>query len=188
MLRTNIFRTICDSENLDKKSMEIKESLIFDCGNQKLLEELGAILYYQKKDDEAIEIYEKLTKKYPEKSEYKAFLGYLYYELDQFEESIDYLDQSLDIEPDEAFVHFLLGNCYAREGKIKEAIAAYDLAIFLDFDMFAAHLDFAIKYERMGRKKRALREFIAAYEIDSQDEELREKIIELKQELYGEVA
>ena len=76
----------------------------------------------------------------------------------------------------EPFVMFLLGNVYARKGKISTAVNCYELAIFLDFDMYIAHIDFARKYEHMGRHKAALKEYKAAYEIDSRDEGLVEKI------------
>ena len=82
-----------------------------------------------------------------------------------------------------AFVYFLLGNAYSRAGMIKEAIESYEFAIFLDFDMYTAHLDFAKKYEDMGRKEKSLKEYIAAYEIDSRDASIKEKIDILYKEI-----
>ena len=42
--------------------------------------------------------------------------------------------------------------------------------------------EFARKYENMGRFKRAIEEYKAAYDIDSRDEALKEKIAELEKE------
>ena len=103
-------------------------------------------------------------------------MGYLYYENEQLGKAENNLNRALEISAMEPFVLFLLGNVYARKGKISEAVDCYDLALFLDFDMYVAHIDFARKYEHMGRHKRALREYKAAYEIDSRDEGLIEKI------------
>ena len=82
----------------------------------------------------------------------------------------------------EPFILFLLGNIYARKGEVMKAIENYEFAIFLDLDIYIAHIDFARKYENMGRFKRALDEYKAAYEIDSRDEALKEKIAEIEKE------
>lgn len=135
MLRTIIFSEIVNSPNLEDKIRNLNEILQKEPENIKALEELGAIYYYQKKDDVAIEIYEKLSKLEPENSNIRGFLGYLYYETDQFDKAIENLNTSLDLSPDSAFVYFVLGNAYSRAGKIKDAVDSYDFAIFLDLEM-----------------------------------------------------
>jgi Tfp pilus assembly protein PilF len=70
----------------------------------------------------------------------------------------------------------LLGNIYSRRGDVVKAIDNYEFAIFLDFDIYTAHIDFARKYEHMGRHKRALEEYRAAYDIDSRDDALLDKM------------
>ena len=86
------------------------------------------------------------------------------------------MEDDIYLSEKEPFLLFLLGNVYSRKGMIKEALDCYELAIFLDFDMYGAHIDFGRKYEHMGRHEKALKEFRAAYEIDSRDEELLNKI------------
>ena len=112
-----------------------------------------------------------------------GFLGYLNYELGNYTKSIQYFNMFLDNKPGDAFVYFLLGNAYSRAGKIVEAINSYDFAIFLDLDIYSAHLDFAKEYEFLGRNKKALNEYIAAYEIDPRDKEIKEKIKYLKEKI-----
>lgn len=176
MLRTIIFKRVCKNQNLESKILELNNVLGKDSQNIKALEELGAIYYYEKKDLEAVEIYEKLTQLEPKNSNIWGFLGYLYYELDDLDNAIEKLDYSLDLSPSSPFIYFILGNAYSRAGKIKEAVDSFDFAIFLDFDIYSAHIDFAKKYEDMGRLGRSLREYIAAYEIDSRDKSIKEKI------------
>jgi len=176
MLRTAIFMGINEIENLDERRLDLRSELIFNPNDCIALKELGAILCFQKKIDDAIDIYKKLLKLDPKNSEYMAYMGYLYYEKDDFSKAIKLFNKALYIDPEAPFVYFLLGNAYSRIGRIIDAIRAYDLSIFLDFDIYDAHLEFAIKYERMGRLKKALKEYITAYEIDPRDEAVKEKI------------
>lgn len=185
MLRTKIFKDYCANKNLADREEEVRLLLLGDSSNIELLRELAAILYYKKESKEAIKIYEKLIKIEPGNADFLAFLGYLYYELDIEPKAIEYFNKSLDISPDAPFVYFLLGNAYSRNGDIIEAIKSYDFSIFLDFDIYSAHLDFAKKYEDMGRKGRALKEYVTAYEIDPRDQEIKNKICQLKEELQS---
>jgi len=182
MLRTRIFNDYCRNKDLRNREEEVRMELLENSKDVELLRELGAILYYSKRDDEAIIIYEKLLKLDGENHNFMAFLGYLHYELENHSEAINYFNMALDVAPDSPFIYFLLGNAYSRHGNIIDAIRSYDFAIFLDLDIYTAHLDFAKKYEDMGRKKRALREYITAYEIDPRDKEIEFKINKLKQE------
>ncbi|TDT70544.1 tetratricopeptide repeat protein [Hypnocyclicus thermotrophus] len=183
MLRTRIFKEICQNVDLEEKKANLKEKLKNDPNNLELLEKLAAVYYYQQEDFKAVEIYKKLVTLDPENAEYLAFLGYLCYELNELDLAIDYLNESLDIDSSAPFVFFILGNTYSRAGMIKQAVDAYDFAIFLDLDIYTAHMDFAKKYEDMGRKHNALKEYLAAYDIDSRDVKLKNKIKNLKEEL-----
>ena len=176
MLETLVFREIRYSSNNEQELIENKNRLNKNPNDTVALQNLASIYHALKENEKAIEIYEKLVKLKPNNHEFKAFLGYLYYENEQLDKAEENLNEALEIDTMEPFVLFLLGNVYARKGKISEAVDCYDLALFLDFDMYVAHIDFARKYEHMGRHKRALREYKAAYEIDSRDEGLIEKI------------
>ena len=176
MLETLVFREIRYSENNEKELIENKNRLLTNPDDTDALQNLASIYHALKENEKAIEIYERLVELKPENHEFRAFLGYLYYENEQLDKAENNLNRALEISAMEPFVLFLLGNVYARKGKISEAVDCYDLALFLDFDMYVAHIDFARKYEHMGRHKRALREYKAAYEIDSRDEGLIEKI------------
>ena len=176
MLETLIFREIRYSDNNEKELIENKNRLMLNPDDTDALQNLASIYHALKENEKAIDIYEKLVKLKPENHEFKAFLGYLYYENEQLDKAEDNLSEALEISAVEPFVLFLLGNVYARKGKISEAVDCYDLALFLDFDIYVAHIDFARKYEHMGRHKKALREYKTAYEIDSRDEGLIEKI------------
>ncbi|MCS5423045.1 M48 family metallopeptidase, partial [Psychrilyobacter sp. S5] len=140
MLRTAIFMEINEIENLDERRVDLRSELIFNPDNRMALRELGAILCFQKKTDDAIEIYKKMLKLDPKNGEYMAYMGYLYYEKDDFPEAIKLFNKALDADPEAAFVYFLLGNAYSRIGRIVDAVRAYDLAIFLDFDIYDAHV------------------------------------------------
>ncbi len=179
-MRTKILEESCQGTDLLLKEEEVRFSLLENPKDIKLLKELGAILYYSKRDEEAISIYKKLLELDKDNHNFMGFLGYLYYELEEYNKAIEYFNKALDESPDSPFIYFLLGNAYSRSGKIIEAIRSYDFAIFLDLDIYTAHLDFAKKYEEMGRIKRSLNEYIAAYEIDPRDKSIKVKIEELQ--------
>ena len=176
MLETLIFREIRYNENNEQLLKENLSKIKDNPDDTEVLQALASIYHALKENDKAIEIYEKLVKLEPEKSENWAFLGYLYYENEDLEKAEENFNRALDDNMDEPFVLFLLGNIYSRKGRIAEAVNCYDLAIFLDFDMYIAHIDFARKYEHMGRHEKALEEYRAAFRIDPRDEGLIEKI------------
>ncbi len=176
MLETLIFREIRYNNNNEQELEINKQRLSENSDDIEAMKNLASIYHALKKNNKAIEIYNRLVEIEPKNHEFRAFLGYLYYENDDLDSAEENLNKALDLSAMEPFVLFLLGNICARKGKISEAVDCYDLAIFLDFDMYVAHIDFARKYEHMGRHRRALDEYKAAYVIDSRDEELKEKI------------
>ena len=176
MLKTLLFREIRYNDNIEDELAKNEEDLKNDSNNIELLQNIAAIYHEIKKNVKAIEIYDKIVNLRPRDHEMKAFLGYLYYENEELEEAEKHLNESLNLNPMEPFVLFLLGNIYSRRGDVVKAIDNYEFAIFLDFDIYTAHIDFARKYEHMGRHKRALEEYRAAYDIDSRDDALLDKM------------
>ena len=176
MLKTLLFREIRYNDNIEDELAKNEEDLKNDSNNIELLQNIAAIYHALRKNVKAIEIYDKIVNLRPRDHEMKAFLGYLYYENEELEEAEKHLNESLNLNPMEPFVLFLLGNIYSRRGDVVKAIDNYEFAIFLDFDIYTAHIDFARKYEHMGRHKRALEEYKAAYDIDSRDDALIDKM------------
>ena len=176
MLKTLLFREIRYNDNIEDELAKNEEDLKNDSNNIELLQNIAAIYHALRKNVKAIEIYDKIVNLRPRDHEMKAFLGYLYYENEELEEAEKHLNESLNLNPMEPFVLFLLGNIYSRRGDVVKAIDNYEFAIFLDFDIYTAHIEFARKYEHMGRHKRALEEYRAAYDIDSRDDALLDKM------------
>lgn len=184
MLRKKILKRIdVSKEDLLNQEQEIRFELLTKANDIDNLKKLGTILFYKRDCEGALEIYEKLRALGKKDSDTIGFLGYLNYELGNYTKSIKYFNMFLDNKPGDAFVYFLLGNAYSRAGKIVEAINSYDFAIFLDLDIYSAHLDFAKEYEFLGRYKKALNEYIAAYEIDPRDKDIKEKIKYLREKI-----
>ena len=182
MLKTLIFKEIRYDDNIEETLKLCKSRVINNSKDVEALQNLAIIYHALRKDKEAIDIYEQLVRLKPDDFEMRAFLGYLYYEVNDLDNAADNLNKALASDPMEPFILFLLGNIYARKGEVMKAIENYEFAIFLDLDIYIAHIDFARKYENMGRFKRALDEYKAAYEIDSRDEALKEKIAEIEKE------
>lgn len=175
MLKTLIFREFRYNEDIDASIKILKEKK--DIESQK---QLASIYHAYKLNNDAIEIFEKLSEEKPEDHEIMAFLGYLYYENDSLDLAEACLRRTLTLSKKEPFVLFILGNILSRKGNILEALDYYDRAIFLDFDIITAHVDFGRKYEHMGRHKKAYKEYLAAYNLDPSAEDLKEKLDYLK--------
>lgn len=176
MLSTLIFREFRYNGNIEEYKTELKKKISKNPKDIDAMEQLARIYQAYFENDKAIELYEKLSEYLPNDHEVEGYLGYLYYENSNLDEAEERLKNAIYLSEKEPFLLFLLGNVYSRKGMIKEALDCYELAIFLDFDMYGAHIDFGRKYEHMGRHEKALKEFKAAYEIDSRDEELLNKI------------
>ena len=176
MLKTLIFKEIRYDDNIEEALKLYKAKVINNSKDTEALQNLATIYHALKKDKEAISIYEQLVKLKPDDFEMRAFLGYLYYEVNDLDKAEENLNIALNYDPMEPFILFLLGNIHSRKGEIIKAIENYEFAIFLDLDIYIAHIDFARKYEHMGRHKRALEEYKAAYDIDSRDDALIDKM------------
>ncbi len=185
MLRTLVFREFRYNKDIENCINDLKCNLENNPNDIEALKKLASIYHAYKRNNEAIEIYEKLAKLKNDDNEILSFLGYLYYENDNLVLAKKYLLDSLKLISKEPFVIFLLGNVFSREGKIIEAINYYEQAIFLDFDIFTAHIDFGRKYEHMGRHKKAYKEYLSAYKLDPNDDGLKEKIEYLKNKIEG---
>ena len=180
MLKTLIFKKIRYDDNVNEILKECKEKVINNSKDVEALQNLATVYHALKRDKEAIDIYEQLVTLKPDDFEMRAFLGYLYYEVNDLDKAEENLSRASNYDPMEPFILFLLGNVYSRKGEVVKAIENYEFAIFFDLDIYIAHIDFARKYENMGRYKRAIEEYRAAYDIDSRDEALKEKIAELE--------
>ncbi|CAM3225341.1 tetratricopeptide repeat protein [Streptobacillus ratti] len=176
MLSTLVFREFRYNGNIDDFKTELKSKIAKNPKDIDSLKKLAGVYHAYLENDKAIELYEELSKYLPNDHEVEGYLGYLYYENSNLNEAEERLKNALYLSEKEPFLLFLLGNVYSRKGMLREALDCFELAIFLDFDMYGAHIDFGRKYEHMGRHRRALKEFRAAYNIDSRDEELLKKI------------
>lgn len=183
MLSTLVFREFRYTKEIEDVKDELKVNILLNPTDVESLKKLAGIYHAYSQNDIAIQIYEQLSKMTPNDHEIEGYLGYLYYENGDLLEAEERLKNALYLSENEPFLLFLLGNIYSRRGKILDATKCYELAIFLDFDMYAAHIDFAKKYEHMGRHKKALAEYKAAYNIDSRDQTLIDKIDYLKNKI-----
>ncbi|WP_068268554.1 tetratricopeptide repeat protein [Caviibacter abscessus] len=180
MLKTLIFREFRYNGDIEDCIKKLEKNIENDANDIDSLKQLANIYHAYKQNSKAIEIYEKLSEDMPNDHEIMAFLGYLYYENDNLELSKACLRRALELSSKEPFVLFLLGNISSRRGMIIDAINYYDRAIFLDFDIITAHVDFGRKYEHMGRHEKAYKEYLAAYKLDPQAEDIKEKLEYIK--------
>ena len=99
----------------------------------------GLIFAEQGKNNEAVQIFTKLTEEYPELPEPYNNLGVLYASQGQFEKSRLALEMAISTHPSYATAHENLGDIYARM-----ASQAYDKALQLDKSNMTAQTKLAL--------------------------------------------
>lgn len=87
--------------------------------------ETGLIHLQREEFHKAIDIFEKLLKKYDNFWELKYFLGASYKGIGDFENAIDLFYEALDLNSGELEIYNELGICLVNVGKIKEAIKVF---------------------------------------------------------------
>lgn len=111
---------------LDKDELrlqEIREEL--DLIEDEAEIETGLIHLQREEFHKAIDIFEKLLKKYDNFWELKYFLGASYKGIGDFENAIDLFYEALDLNSGELEIYNELGICLVNVGKIKEAIKVF---------------------------------------------------------------
>ena len=118
--------TVCNSYCQEDKELQI--DFIMGGGESTLLDD--ATWYFDMGDFEhALDLFQKLDKKYPGSNTYKYFLGRCYLEIPNLQEkAIENLEKAYSKEPDLNDILFYLGKAYKVNYKFNEAIGYFKLA------------------------------------------------------------
>ena len=111
------------------------------------------------KQEEAIEVLNRLIEVNPADSLNYSFLGNVYYIIGRYEEAIDTYKQAIEIKPNYADTHNDLGDAYYMLDRHQEAIKAYKRAIEIKPDDADAHYDLGDAYLQLGNKDLAMEEY-----------------------------
>jgi tetratricopeptide (TPR) repeat protein len=124
----------------------------------------GVLLINQNRFTEAVELFEKVTKEYPQFSGPWVNLGLAHYNLKHFDESITCYRKALDIEPT-ALTFFNLGTSYIKLEKWEKAITALKRAVDLDSEDADIWFNLGYAFYHCQRYVQALPCLVEALEI-----------------------
>jgi tetratricopeptide (TPR) repeat protein len=83
---------------------------------------LGLVYYLQRKDDEAIKVFQEALKRKPALVSANLFLGMTYTRTNQYDKSIEPLKEAISLNPGELRAYLNLGLSYIELGKEREAL------------------------------------------------------------------
>lgn len=92
----------------------------------------GRMLLVQKKNGEAIELYTKLLKKFPNSSDAYCGLGWVEFQSGKVVEGIEHLEKAIKLNPKNANAHHFLGTILMMIGKQGEGVDHLGYAMILD--------------------------------------------------------
>lgn len=99
------------------------------------------------RDDEAIALFEKLSRDFPDMALAYTNLGLLYLKMDKLPQAEQALQQAVTLDPANAVAYNHLGVALREQGKFQQALQAYQAALRAWPDYAAAHLNLGILYD-----------------------------------------
>jgi tetratricopeptide (TPR) repeat protein len=122
-----LINKLIDDKNYEQAQIEINAILKSDSDNPQLLFINGVLLSESNKADEAIKVFESLTKTHPNLPEPYNNLAVLYAQQGDFQKAKQALEQSIKTHPSYATAHINLGDLYTRM-----ASESYNQALQID--------------------------------------------------------
>ena len=120
------------------------------------LSKKGLELFDQGDFEEALQIFEKLNKFFPNNLDLLNLLGYIFLQLENFDQSIKAYSNSLKINPNLPGVYFNRAIAYNKYGDKIKALKDYDQALKLDPYNLDIYQNRSLIYEDLGDFDRAL--------------------------------
>lgn len=138
-------RDLHSAEKNLHKSIELNPNYSF------AFERLAWLAIFQGKDEECLQLFEKVIQLDPLSTRYKGSYGTTYYFMHRYEEGIQKMKEYLKLDPEDNFILWSLAYCYAGNGNYKEAIET------LKKRSIGTHTNwiYAYCYAKLGKRKEA---------------------------------
>lgn len=129
---------------------------------------LGTILLYRNKCEEAIEYLSRATRLAPDLPISYFLAGISYYRLDRLEEAAQMFTYTIELDPANAEAFFYLANIEGISGEIERALSHFAAAVKLKPTLADAHYNMARLYAEMGRIPDAARAYDRAVQAGAE--------------------
>jgi serine/threonine-protein kinase len=128
--------------------------------------DLGHALQERGRQEEALAVFEELTRLRPDNPEHHYCLGRALLAKGQLDEAIQAYQEALHIDPKFAPAHSAIGSALLAKGQLDEAIREYRTAIAVDPKYVWAHYNLGLALQDKGQLDEAIQEFRAALAIN----------------------
>ncbi len=129
---------------------------------------LGTILLYRNKCEEAIEYLSRATRLAPDLPISYFLAGISYYRLDRMEEAAQMFAYTIELDPANAEAFFYLANIEGINGETERALSHFAAAVKLKPTLADAHYNMARLYAEMGRIPDAARAYDRAIQAGAE--------------------
>jgi tetratricopeptide (TPR) repeat protein len=127
---------------------------------------LGKVLGWAGKNEEATEAFERAFESMPEEPELLRDLGIVYQKQHKYELAIEKYLRLSQLRPRDAEVRFNLGKCYQGLGAWAEAAKSFEKALELEPNDGKSHYNLALTLRELGRYQEELEQLEAAWKAD----------------------
>lgn len=132
---------------------------------------LGTILLYRNKCEEAIEYLVRATRLTPDLPISYFLAGICYYRLNRMEEAEQMFIATIELDPANAEAFFYLGNIEGISGRIDMALSHFAAAVKLKPSLADAHYNMSRLYAELGRIPDAIRAYNRAIQAGAEHDE-----------------
>lgn len=123
-------------------------------------------LHESGKIEEALEIYVKFNKQFPNQVDILSLLGTAQYQLGDYKQGMQTLHEALKINPFNPNVYNNLGNALRELNLFEDALQCYDIAITQKADYAHAHNNRGLTLKDLGRFDEALKSYLKAIDLN----------------------
>ena len=107
--------------------------------------------WYSANEKEALQLFQQLLDKFPERPEGYNKMGVVAAQRRQFDDAQRWFQRAIACDPEHAPALANLGNVYYERGRYDEAMAEYNRALYYDDHCIAAHKGMAAVLRKQGR-------------------------------------
>ena len=158
-----------DSRQLNLAKRKVKEALILDPDNPKVIKMNAECLTYSGERKEAIKEFQRSIRLDPNYIAAYNSLGRTFFELNRLEKAVGIYRKALSLDPKNAKVYTNLGLTLIFQEKLEEAISSYKNAIENDPDIIGAPKGLSYALLLQGRPEEALTVLNRALILDKND-------------------
>ncbi len=164
----------------DRATSEYEKVIALNPRFPEALSNLGGHYFRQGKIEKAAELFQRAIEAYPNFIQALSNLGAALNKLGRADEALPHLEKALALDPEFGVAHYNLANALFALNRLEEAKQTYHRSVQLGVDFLSLHWKLYEIHARQENPRQAARELEIILDIDPQNQEAREKLLELR--------